>query len=65
MPDEVITHLDRGNDSAGTRALLEVFGLQGEIARKGVAAPGPGRQAVGGGTDPRVDEQLRQTSALH
>jgi hypothetical protein len=39
MPDEVIPHLDRGNDSAGTRALLKVFGLQGEIARKGVAAP--------------------------
>jgi hypothetical protein len=48
MPDEVIPHLDRGNDSAGTRALLKVFGLQGEIARKGVAAPGPGRQAVAG-----------------
>jgi hypothetical protein len=28
MPDEVITHLDRGPDCAGTRALLEAFGLQ-------------------------------------
>jgi hypothetical protein len=39
MPDEVITHLDRGYNSAGTRALLEVFGLQGEIARKAWPPP--------------------------
>lgn len=32
-------HLDRGYDGAPTRALLDALGLDGEIARKGVAAP--------------------------
>ena len=32
-------HLDRGYDSAATRALLDGFGFTAEIARKGVPAP--------------------------
>ena len=32
-------HLDRGYDSATTRALLDALGFDGAIARKGVPAP--------------------------
>ncbi len=39
MPDDVGVHLDRGYDSAATRALLTEFGFDGAIARKGVPAP--------------------------
>lgn len=38
-PDSTTVHLDRGYDSAPTRALLEHFGFEGTIARKGVPAP--------------------------
>ena len=39
LPPRVTVHLDRGSDSAATRALLDEFGFAGEIARKGVPAP--------------------------
>jgi transposase len=39
LPEDVNVNLDRGYDSARTRALLEEFGFTGEIARKGVPAP--------------------------
>ncbi|WP_431955274.1 IS5 family transposase [Actinacidiphila sp. bgisy167] len=39
LPEQVNINLDRGYDSAKTRALLNEFGFTGEIARKGVPAP--------------------------
>ncbi|MFF4764383.1 IS5 family transposase [Streptomyces sp. NPDC001292] len=39
LPEQVNVNLDRGYDSARTRALLDEFGFTGEIARKGVPAP--------------------------
>jgi hypothetical protein len=39
LPEQVNVNLDRGYDSAKTRALLDEFGFTGEIARKGVPAP--------------------------
>ena len=39
MPGQVTVHLDRGYDSAATRALLAEFGFAGQIGRKGVPAP--------------------------
>lgn len=39
LPEQVNINLDRGYDSARTRALLDEFGFTGEIARKGVPAP--------------------------
>lgn len=39
LPDDITTHLDRGDDGAPTRALLQRLGFRGEIARKGVPAP--------------------------
>ena len=39
LPDEVTVHLDRGYDGSPTRALLDEFGFDGAIARKGVPAP--------------------------
>jgi transposase len=39
LPDSVLVHLDRGYDSGATRALLDAFGFDGAIARKGVPAP--------------------------
>ncbi len=39
LPAEATVHLDRGYDSAPSRALLDALGLDGEIARKGVPAP--------------------------
>ena len=39
LPDDVTVHLDRGDDSKVTRALLDALGLDGAIARKGVPAP--------------------------
>jgi Transposase DDE domain len=39
LPDEPMVHLDRGYDGRPTRALLEVLGFDGAIARKGVPAP--------------------------
>jgi transposase len=39
LAEESTIHLDRGYDSAATRALLEHFGFEGVIARKGVPAP--------------------------
>ena len=39
LPDDATVHLDRGYDSNRTRALLDVLGLDGAIARKGVPAP--------------------------
>lgn len=39
LPPEITVHLDRGYDSATTRALLDALGFAGEIARKGVPAP--------------------------
>lgn len=39
LPADVTVHLDRGYDSAATRALLDDLGLDGVIARKGVPAP--------------------------
>jgi hypothetical protein len=38
-PESALVHLDRGYDSAPTRALLDELGLDGAIARKGVPAP--------------------------
>jgi hypothetical protein len=39
LPDDPCVHLDRGHDSATTRALLERPGYRGEIARRGLPAP--------------------------
>jgi transposase len=39
LPPARTVHLDRAYDSAATRALLEHFGFEGAIARKGVPAP--------------------------
>jgi transposase len=39
LPDAVTVHLDRGYDGNPTRALLDVLGFDGAIARKGVPAP--------------------------
>lgn len=39
LPPAVTVHLDRGDDSHVTRALLAALGFAGEIARKGVPAP--------------------------
>jgi len=39
LPPAVTVHLDRGDDSHVTRALLATLGFAGEIARKGVPAP--------------------------
>jgi hypothetical protein len=41
LPSVVTVHLDGGDDSGVTRALLDALGLTGEIARKGVPAPVP------------------------
>jgi transposase len=39
LPEEVTVYLDRGYDGQPSRALLDAFGFQGAIARKGVPAP--------------------------
>lgn len=39
LPDEIAAHLDRGYDSAPTRALLAGLAITGVIAQKGVSAP--------------------------
>ena len=39
LPRRITAHLDRGYDSAPTRALLAALGFTGVIARKGVPAP--------------------------
>ncbi len=39
LPEDVTVHLDRGYDGGPTRALLDVLGFDGAIARKGVPAP--------------------------
>lgn len=39
LPDGIAAHLDRGYDSAPTRALLEGLAITGVIARKGLPAP--------------------------
>lgn len=39
LPAGATVHLDRGYDSAATRALLDRLGLRGSIARRGVPAP--------------------------
>jgi Transposase DDE domain len=39
LPQDVNVHLDRGYDSAVTRALLDELGFAATIARKGVPAP--------------------------
>jgi IS5 family transposase len=39
LPEEVTVYLDRGYDGGPSRALLDEFGFQGAIARKGVPAP--------------------------
>lgn len=39
LPEHVTVHLDRGYDSAKTRAELTVRGLHGQIAQKGKPAP--------------------------
>ncbi len=39
LPEDVTVHLDRGYDGRPTRALLDVLGFDGAIARKGVPAP--------------------------
>ncbi len=39
LPPAITVHLDRGDDSGVTRALLDDLGFTGEIARKGVPAP--------------------------
>lgn len=39
LSPESTVHLDRGYDGQPTRALLDVLGLEGAIARKGVPAP--------------------------
>lgn len=39
LPDTVLVHLDRGYDHGPTRTLLETFGFDGAIARRGVPAP--------------------------
>ena len=39
LPADRTCHLDRGYDSQPTRQLLDQLGFNGEIARKGVAAP--------------------------
>jgi hypothetical protein len=39
LPDSVLVHLDRADDNGPARALLDAFGFEGAIARKGVPAP--------------------------
>jgi hypothetical protein len=39
LPDDVTAHLDAAYDSGLTRLLLDDLGLEGEIARKGIASP--------------------------
>jgi transposase len=39
LPDDLTVHLDRGYDGSPSRALLDEFGFDGAIARKGVPAP--------------------------
>lgn len=39
LPPASIVHLDRGYEGKSTHALLDVLGLEGAIARKGVPAP--------------------------
>lgn len=39
LPEDVAVHLDRGYDSARTRALLDALGFDGAIAHKGVPDP--------------------------
>jgi hypothetical protein len=39
LPRQANVHLDRGYDSAATRALLDELGFTATIARKGVPAP--------------------------
>jgi transposase len=39
LPDAVRVHLDRAYDNSPARALLDTFGFEGAIARKGVPAP--------------------------
>lgn len=39
MPEDVYVNLDRGYDSAKSRALITGLGFTAEIARKGVPAP--------------------------
>jgi transposase len=39
LPDHVTIHLDRGYAGSPTRALLDAFGFDGAIARKGIPAP--------------------------
>jgi len=39
LPDQVTVHLDRGYDSAKSRAALAERGLHGQIARRGQPAP--------------------------
>lgn len=39
LPDDVTVYLDRGYDGQPSRTLLDEFGFQGAIARKGVPAP--------------------------
>ena len=39
LPEDVVVHLDRGDDGGPSRARLAAFGFTGAIARKGVPAP--------------------------
>ena len=39
LPESVQVHLDRAYDNGPARALLDTFGFDGAIARKGVPAP--------------------------
>ena len=39
LPDDLTVHLDRGYDGSPSRTLLDEFGFEGAIARKGVPAP--------------------------
>jgi hypothetical protein len=65
LPDAVNVSLDGGYDIAKSCALIAELGFTAEIARKGVPAPAPGRQALGGRAHALVDERLRQAPALH
>ena len=39
LPDDLTVHLDHGYDGSPSRTLLDEFGFEGAIARKGVPAP--------------------------
>ena len=65
MPEQAKAHLDAAYYDSPTRELLEEFGFDGEISRKGVPAPIQVGQRQGGRAHQLVGERVRQAVPLH